>query len=1195
MRVKMRFQFGLLLFLCTMLGAGIGLAQTTSGSIAGNVVDSQQSAVANAKIVVTETNQGFSLTTTTDSEGRFVFPQVAPGTYALRIEASGFKKLERTGVVLVSTDKLALGSLTLEVGAVGETVTITGDVTLIQAESGERSFAVQGEVIRNTGVKTRSFVNLATLAPGVVATTSDGSTNSITDLSINGVRRNSNNVQIDGVTSVDVGNNGSSSRIPLDAVGEFKLLTSTYQPEYGRSSGGQIIAVTRSGTQDFHGSAYYYRRHTGLNANTFDNNRNNRIRPISDQTDKGYTIGGPVYLPKLFNRDKKGLFFFWNQEWTPRTTPNTVRNVRVPTALERAGDFSQSRSSNGTIYNLIADYTTGLPCTATNTAGCFKDGGVLGKIPANRLYPVGVKILSIYPLPNYNPAGTEGFNYVSQISSEAKERTETLRVDYNFNQNWRAYGRVINTASSDINPYTGLFSDSDMIAGNLGIWGMARQTPKVGYSTTLNGTFNPTTVLEVTYGLNKSDYVGTISNPAYTRTATNLQDLPLVYPNAVVDDILSGFTFGTRYGSTPNYRTGRAPQNYGYRTDDIAASLSKVWGQHVSKIGLFYHWSTKNQTNRVDRNGVINFGESVNNPFDTSVGFANALLGTYQTYTQAQSGEIGVYKYKNIEWYVQDNWKVNKRVTLDYGVRFSMMPPARDITGSASNFDLTKFNPARAPRIYVPVCINGAATCTGGSNTSARRAVDPALLASGVPLTLSNTLLDTLFVGRVVPGTGDLANGLYLTGDDPLTESQGVLLAPRVGFAIDVTGRQNLIVRGGFGIFYDRPQGNVVYDFNQNPPATTVSVYDFGLLQNISSNFSTITPPTIRAMEPDAKLPSTYAFNLGTQYKLPFDTVLDVSYVGSLGHHLPRYRQINSTPFGSAFLAANQDPTKVRTTNGSNALPDVLYRPYPGYGNIRYAEFAENSNYHSLQMSVNRRFSKGLLLSGNYTFGKALGITSGDESGGVRIDGNDRINYGRQDFDRTHNLVFNWVYELPRLTQNRYLGYAANNWQFSGIYRYTSGAPYTVGCNITGFSTINLTGSTSDNGARCVIKSDPGVGNSSDMLRQFDPAAFQAPSVGSRGLESGRNYMTNAAINNWDLSLSKRLYFWEKMRIEARLDAFNALNHTQIAGVNATATFDAPGSTTITNLASETNRTGFGAATSFRPNRTLQWMLRFEF
>ncbi|MEZ5307344.1 MAG: carboxypeptidase-like regulatory domain-containing protein [Pyrinomonadaceae bacterium] len=1191
----MRIQklFALIAFLVSITGTMV--AQTTSGSISGTVLDQQDAAIAGATVTIREETKTFTLTTTTDSEGRFVFPVVAPGSYTLKIEAAGFKTQERKGVGLIANDRLSIGSAVLEVGEQTEVVNVTSEDTPIQSESGERSFAIEGEVIRNTATKTRSFVDLATLAPGVVATTSDGTSNSITNLSVNGVRRNSNNVQIDGITSVDVGNNSNNSKITLESIGEFKLLTSTYQPEYGRSSGAQIIAVTRSGTQDFHGSVYFYRRHTGLNANTFDNNRRGLSRPISDQYEIGYSVGGPVYIPGLFNSEKDKLFFFWNQEWAPRTTPNTVRNVRVPTLLERNGDFSQSRSSNGSIYNLIRDYTTGLPCSSSNTSGCFQDGGVVGRIPQNRITDIGRRLLALYPLPNYDPQGTEGFNYSTQVSSDVKERNDTIRLDYNFNQNWRINGRVIHNKSSDFNAYQGLFNDFDMIAGNLGIWGMARETPKTSFSSTVNGVLSPTSTLEITYGFNSANYKGTINDPAYTRTAANLTDYPLVYPNAVAEDILSGFTFGTRLGSGPNYRTGRAPQIYDSRTDDISIGYSKVWSDHISKIGYFHHWSTKNQTNRVDKNGVVNYGESVNNPFDSQTGFSNALLGIYQTYTQASSGTTGVYKYKNIEWYAQDNWKVNKRLTLDYGMRFSWMPPATDTTGLASNFDINSFDPANAPRIYVPVCINGAATCTGGSQTSQRRAVDPLLLILGVPLTLQNTLLDTLFVGRIVPNSGSLANGLFLTGKDALTKDQGILFAPRFGFAYDLTGKGNLIGRGGFGIFYDRPQGNLVYDYNQNPPTTEISIFDFGLLSNISSTVSTINVPTIRAMEPDAKVPSTYAFNLGLQYKLPFNSIFDIAYVGSMGHHLPRYRQINATPFGSAFLPENQDPTKAAAADGRNALPSQLYRPMLGFADIRYAEFAENSNYHSMQTSISRRFSNRLLLNFNYTFSKALGITSSDESGGVRIDGNDRLNYSRQDFDRKHNVSFNWVYELPHLTKNQWLGLLTNNWQLSGIYRYVSGAPYTINCNITGYSTINLTGSTSDNGARCVINGDPGTGNSSDFLKQFNTSVFQAPSVGSRGLESGLNYLTGGAINNWDLSLSKRFVIRERYSFEARLDAFNALNHTQIQGVNNSATFDAPGSTNITNLASDTNRTGFGAATSYRPNRTLQWMIRLNF
>ncbi len=1190
-----------LVALCT----GAGLAQTTSGSITGTVVDAGQSAVAKATVTVTEEGKSYSLTATTDGEGRFVFPIVPPGTYTLNIEAVGFKKQERKGVTLISNDKLSLGNLSLEVGAVSETVTVTTEATLIQADSGERSFAIQGEQIRNIGVKTRSYINLATLAPGVVASgAGDGNSSNSSGLSVNGARLNSNNVQIDGITSVDTGSNSQLSRIPLDAVGEFKLLTSTYQPEYGRSSGAQFIATTRSGSQDFHGSAYLYRRHTGINANTFDNNRNNRPRPITDQDDKGYSIGGPIYIPRLFNKEKKKLFFFLNQEWTPRITPNTAQNVRVPTALERAGDFSQSLDRNGNLFPYIRDYTLNLPCNASNTSGCFADGGVVGKIPANRFYSLGQRILNLYPLPNTTGSN---FNYTTQRSNDTKERNDTVRIDYNFNDNWRVYGRVLNNFNVSLAPYSGL---GFILGGNLPDYGFRNNTPRISYAGTVNGSLGQTMAIELTYGFSKNKIEARTESGTYTRTATGLAALPIIYPNAVQEDLLSQLAYGGRLANTPSYRVGNGPFLNVNRTDNVSGSLSKIWRNHVIKFGGFYENAIKEQTNRVNFNGFINFGDSANNPFDTQQGFSNALTGVYQNYTQASAAANGRYKYTNLEGYVQDNWKYSSRLTLDYGVRLSWYPPAYDTTGEASNFDPKQWNPSQAPLLYVPVCIGNPrpATCTGGSQTSTRRAVDPRILASGAPLTLANTLLDTVFVGRIVPGTGSLSNGLSLTGangiPDKLTNDQGLLIAPRVGFAFDITGKHEFIIRGGFGIFYDRPQGNLVYDYNENPPTTISNILDFGLLQNLSSSVATSTfnPPRIKAIELNAKIPSTNSYNLGVQYKLPFDTVLDVSYVGSQGHHLPHARSINSTPFGSAFLPQNQDPTRTTTPTlpGGSALPFNLYRPFRGYGDITLTEFNENSNYHSLQISGNRRFSKGLVLSANYTLSRARGVSDGDQSS-ARIDGNTRINYGRLGFDRTHNFVFNWVYELPKTTKNRYLGYVTNGWQLSGIYRFQSGEPELVTCGITGYSTVNLTGSSSGNAPRCVLIGDPNDKSNNSEFRRFNIAAFQAPSVGSMGLETQRDkLLINAPpINNWDLSLSRKLYFWEKFRIEARLDAFNALNHTQGGFFNFFgARYTAPGSATLVanNAANATtNRTGYGAISGFRPNRTVQWMLRFEF
>src|SRR5882672_418215 len=315
MLIRMLFTF--ILFVALLTNAG--LAQTTSGSMAGSVVDPQQAAVFGATVTATEENKNFNLKATADRDGRFVFPQVQPGVYTITVEAQGFKKLQRRGVTLVSNDRLTIGDLALEVGGASESVTILGEATMIQGESAERSYAIQGEVIRNTGVNTRSFVNLAALAPGVIFNTDNGQGANIANLSANGVRTNSNNLQIDGITNVDTGNNGGPlTSAPLDAVGEFKILTSNYQAEYGRSVGVQIIAVTRSGSQEFHGSYYIYRRQGGLNANTWLNNRNGTERPTQDQRDIGYSIGGPIYIPGLFNKERKKLFFFWNQEFQHR-------------------------------------------------------------------------------------------------------------------------------------------------------------------------------------------------------------------------------------------------------------------------------------------------------------------------------------------------------------------------------------------------------------------------------------------------------------------------------------------------------------------------------------------------------------------------------------------------------------------------------------------------------------------------------------------------------------------------------------------------------------------------------------------------------------------------------------------------------------------------------------------------------------
>ena len=1187
------------LFILALALTGSVFGQTTSGSIAGNLTDPNQAAIAGATVTVSDDAKSFSLSATTDKEGRFVFPTLPPGTYKMTIEAKGFKKSERTGMLLVANDKLTLGDIVMEVGAASETVTVTADATLLQAESAERSLAIQGEALRSIAVNGRGFTPLASLTPGIIFNTNNGSSDAITNIFANGLRSSANNLTLDGVAIVDTGNNGTLLSLNLDSVSEFKVLTSNYQAEYGRSAGAQISAVTRGGTRDFHGSFYAFRRHDGMNANTWINNRdstptNHINKPRLDQRDLGFTVGGPIYIPKVFNTDKQKLFFFFSEEHQKRFIPPAgPTRVTVPTALERAGDFSQTRDNSGNLFPYIRDYTLNAPCNATDQSGCFKDGGVLGKIPANRLYPLGLNILKIYPLPNTTGVG---FNYITEQPSSQPQRQDLVRVDYNLNSAWHVYGRYVKVKNDQVLPY-----GSFVLATNMPDFNVLLPNPRYSYSGTVTGSLNATTILEATIGGSHNSIDINPANTKFNKTGLGLTGIPVIYPGAVQIDSPPQFVFGGRIANAPNIGSNNSPFYNFNTTRDWSVSLSKIARQHTIKVGAFWQNSFKPQSSFANNNGQYNFSDSTSNPFDTQFGFANAATGVYQTFNQASAYVIGKYRYNNIEWFAQDNWKVNNRLTLDYGMRFYWIQPQFDEDLQAANFLPSRFNPADASLLYRPVCIANTATCSGSN----RRAVDPRLLVSGFIPSAANTI-DGAYIGRLVPNTGKLTNGVVQAGagiEKGVYKNRGVHFAPRFGFAYDVFGNQSLVVRGGGGMFYDRPQGNVVFDLVRNPPTTLEPTFFFGRMQDLNSGQVLLGPPALVAYDHEGKSPTSYSFNLGIQKRIaPLDAVLDVSYVGTLGVHLLQRRNINAPNYGAAYLPQNQDPTQAVNLTGPGALPVDFLRPYQGFGNISYIEPASSSNYHSLQTSINRRFSKGLLLGVTYTWSKALGTQANDLPGingfgAPRIDNNQRrANYAPQDFDRRHNFNVNWVYQLPKATQSKALGYIANDWQISGIYRYQTGAPYNIGFNIPGLSGYGVTGTQQIEGGRIVIIGDPGSGSSSDPYRQFNVAAFTVPGLGSKGLESGRNFLYRSPINAWDLSLSKEIKITEQVKFKIQLDSFNALNHTQFDGYNTTLNVTSLTNPTPTNLASETgNRTGFGAVTSVRPPRNMQLSARFQF
>jgi Carboxypeptidase regulatory-like domain/TonB dependent receptor/TonB-dependent Receptor Plug Domain len=1176
-------------------------AQTTSASVSGIVQDAQGGVLPGVTVTLTSRTQGNALTATTDEGGRFVFAIVRPDTYSLQVTLQGFKTLERTNLVVNANDRLSTGTLTLEVGQMTEEVSVSSRVTEVQSTSGERSFTLESQALTNIANNGRALFNFVSLVPGALQQTTGGNEIGAADgFTVNGQRPNSNNVTIDGVANIDTGNNGGNmATTNIDAVAEFKVLTNAYQAEYGRAVGGQVQVVTKSGSRDFHGSGYWYGRRSGWNANTWTNKRVvPEIQPAkTSRNDSGYTVGGPVFGPG-FNADKKKLFFFWSQEWQRRTDPAAERQARVPTALERRGDFSQSVDASGNPFSFIRDFTTGLPCSASDTSGCFQDGGVIGRIPASRLYAPGINILNIYPTSNFS--GGSGLNFTSQNPNSSPRREDLLRMDFQATDTWRITGRYMKNSEDILQAYgtTWAGNGSDHLP-----MPVLFVHPGSNYMLSATGIVNSTTSLELSWGRagNSLDYQ--LQNPNLFRAAAGLSSMPLLFPDALQADYIPDFRF--RGGRTDNagfYQTDRGPFTNENITHDVIANLTKVWGSHASKAGFYFQHSFKPQSIFASFNSQINFIDNASNPFDTGYSYANAATGVFNTYTQASKYALPEWRYKNWEFYAQDNWKPNSRLTLDYGVRFYSLTPQWDTTLQASNFLPDQFNASQAAKLFTPVCI-GTNPC---NNTPNRRGMDPTLIAAGVTPTMANTV-EERFIGRLTPGSNRF-NGSFQAGqgiNDQLQDGAAFRISPRLGVVYDLTGNGTTIVRGGYGIFYDRPQGNMVFDMIANAPGVLNESVQWGRLQTLTGGG--VDPNPTLSLNPtayDFKPPRVSQWNVGIQHKVWREVILDVAYVGSKSTDLLRQVQINAVPFGATLAPQNQDPTRAPAAQlGSSALPNDFLRPYRGYGGIRMWDYSGYANYHALQTSVTRRFDAGFMFSGFYVWSKALGINNDDFSPGVPNVSDEevrRLDYSYLTYDRPHNFVLNFIYQSPAVTSSKALGILANEWQISGVYRWTSGRPYGVGYSIPDIGAANLTGTDGNPNARIVLTCDPGRGWSGDPYKQLDTACFAPPQPGSDGAESARFFVRAPPINNIDLSLSKNFGVVKGAKFEVRLDVFNALNHTQFTGVNATANFASLTDRTITNLPYDASGAlvrpnGFGAINGVAPPRTLQLVTRVTF
>jgi hypothetical protein len=595
---------------------------------------------------------------------------------------------------------------------------------------------------------------------------------------------------------------------------------------------------------------------------------------------------------------------------------------------------------------------------------------------------------------------------------------------------------------------------------------------------------------------------------------------------------------------------------------------------------------------------------------DSSFGFSNAALGVFNSYSQLSKYVEGNYVYHNIEGFIQDNWRVNSRLTLDYGVRFVHQPPQNDMLGEGVNFLPDRWSLSKAPAYYLAGCAN-TAPCSGSN----RQAKDP---RTGQLLGVNTAVA----IGTLVPGTGDTLNGLFPSGKDPVPAETyywpKLRPAPRLGIAYDLTGKQKIIFRGGAGLTFDRPSGNTVFSLIANPPNELNQTLYYSQFQTMGG-LSTQSAPNLNVYQLHSGLPSTWTWSGGVQSMLPKDVMLDVSYTGERGFNLVEQVNINAVDLGAAFAPANQDPTVTSSLAGGAAVTQNMMRSMRGFGSITMMQPRGWITSHTLQIALNHRFAHGLQFGINDTI-----MLRRSADAGARIQhGSDgtwsyRADQGQADelfqhyIPTRHTFKGDLVWSIPGLKKvgsgaaQQVVKSVTSDWQLSGIWAANTPSTYTVGYSFqNGAGNQNITGSP-DFGGRVTVKGAPGSGCSGDIYKQFNTSAFAPPQVGSVGLESGVDYMRGCFYQQFDLALQRDFRFGETRRLSFRLDAFNALNQSHITGRNTTLQVASPTDSTIVNLPFDSsgnllssrlkpNASGFGQATGWQGARTLQAWLRFTF
>jgi hypothetical protein len=1142
------FRLGRVAVAIALLIAGSGTfsdlqAQGLTGQISGVITDSGGGVIPGATVTIKNVGTNSTRDTVTGADGAFVFPDLLAGTYDLTAKLEGFKTYEQKGIVLGSTDRVALRAIALEVGGVAELVTVKSEATLVQTSTAARSGLITRDNIEDIALKGRDFAGMLKLLPGVIDTSNREAPGwgSMGGLSING-RGGGFNFSYDGVTNKDTGSNSGNYAAPaLDSIAEVRVQTSNFQAEYGRSSGATITVVTRSGSKDFHGSAAYYKRDDALNGNEYQRRVNCQAGQTSQCKapdykfdNEAWTLGGPVLIPGTsFNSGRNKLFFFWSQDIIQRTDPGNVNQRRMPTALERIGDFSQTVDTQGRPLFIRDPNLTGNCALLTGGPACFP-GSV---IPANRLDPVGRQLLSLLPMPT-TAQDANGQNYAFQTIQDWPRNDQVARIDWNIAPNTTAYGR--------------LQFGYEKRAGGVSFLGSGGGWPQqpskyeidtVSYVNTLLHTFNQSLFSELTVGVNWAHQYTSAFDAAARDANDSTIHLPgwrQFFPEANPDHLLPNASFnGGASGTIASFNSDNRWPFFGFNTlFNVSGNITKIAGAHNIKTGLFVEHTTRPAQRASTYNGTLSFNTDNSNPGNTNIGFANALLGNITEYTESNGHPSAHGQFMNTEFYVQDNWRIKRNFTIDGGVRFYYITPTQSEGDKVAGFDPSAWQANAAPQLFQPINAPGLG----------RRAVNPS----------TGDVFPLVYLGRLVPNTGNFTNGMQVYDGTP-QQKNPFKLAPRIGFAWDLTGDGKTAVRGGFGTFYDRYSDDNVLDLIELPPLLSTYRTNYTTIPELLASPLTATPTNVRLLQ-EFVPPVVHNWSLGVQRDIGFNLVGDLAYVGNAARNSLVTQQINGRPYGYQYLSSSLDQTNV-VGGIVQPLPDDLLRPYRGYGSIGQRQFTGESDYHSLQLTINRRRSgDGLNFGGAYTYqisNKSIGAPDP-----FLTPAEDRARNYNSSGRRPHTLVINYSYEPPNLGakwNNILVKALLDNWQFSGITSILSGTQGGFGYSFANLPTGTLsgTGAINGGGTRANLLCDPFLPRSERTFeRQFKTECIGPATDQFRlGTSQGDEFMGPGFIN-WDISAFKHIPMGGARRLQIRVELYNAFNTDQWTGTNTTGNFD---------------------------------------